>query len=128
MLKMWFAKYRVRSDAVIVSSAEELHSRYADILPGLASQNPTAYRLMRVLKELTPPIHVTDAVLKQWFLRYFDADHYIAKYGLIFGGFWSMPAANGCGYISADSNTKTVLHLQPFLLTVIPKWCYSYAH
>ena len=73
MLKMWFAKHRLPSDAVTVSSAEELHTRYGDILPALAAQNPTPYRLMRVLKARTPPLYVSDAVLKQWFLRYFDA-------------------------------------------------------
>ena len=55
MLKIWFAKYR---DAVTVSSAEELHNRYGDILPALAAQNPAAYRLMRVLKARTPPLFV----------------------------------------------------------------------
>ena len=42
MLKIWFAKFRLPSDAVTVSSAEELHRRYGDILPALAAQNPTA--------------------------------------------------------------------------------------
>ena len=74
MLKIRFAKFRLSSDAVTVSSAEELHRRYGDILPALAAQNPTAYRLMRVLKARTPPLYVSDAVLKQWFLRYFDAE------------------------------------------------------
>ena len=73
MLKIWFAKFRLPSDAVTVSSAEELHRRYGDILPALAVQNPTSYRLMRVLKARTPPLYVSDAVLKQWFLRYFGA-------------------------------------------------------
>ena len=50
MLKIWFAKYRLPSDAVTVSSAEELHTRYGDVLPAIAAQNPTAYRLMKVLK------------------------------------------------------------------------------
>jgi len=82
MLKIWFDKHRLPSDAVSVSSAEELHRRY-----GLAAQNPTAYRLMRVLKARTPPLYVSDAVLKHWFLRYFDAEpihaagHLELKYG-----------------------------------------------
>ena len=50
MLKHWFAKYRLPSYAVTVSSAEELHTRYGDVLPAIAAQNPTAYRLMKVLK------------------------------------------------------------------------------
>ena len=60
---------------------------YGDILPALAAQNPTPYRLMRVLKARTPPLYVSDAVLKQWFLRYFDAEpinsagHQELKYG-----------------------------------------------
>ena len=74
MLKIWFAKFRLPSDAVTVSSAEELHRRYGDLLPALAAQNPTAYRLTRVLKARTPPLYVSDAVLKQWLLRYFDAE------------------------------------------------------
>jgi hypothetical protein len=69
MLKIWFAKFRLSSDA-----ADELHRRYGDLLSALAAQNPTAYRLMRVLKARTPPLYVSDAVLKQWFLRYFDAE------------------------------------------------------
>ena len=84
---MWFAKFRLPSDAVTVSSAEELHRRYGDILPALATQNPTSYRLMRVLKARTPPLYVSDAVLRQWLLRYFDAEpvnsagHLELKYG-----------------------------------------------
>ena len=87
MLKIWFAKFRLPSDAVTVSSAEELHRRYGDLLPALAAQNPTAYRLTRVLKARTPPLYVSDAVLKQWLLRYFDAEpinsagHLELKYG-----------------------------------------------
>ena len=87
MLKNWFAKYRLPSDAVTVSCAEELDRRYGDILPALAARNPTAYRLMRVLQARTPPLYVSDAVLKQWFLRYFDAapinsaGHLELKYG-----------------------------------------------
>ena len=43
------------------------------VLPALAVESPTPYRLSRVLKARTPPLYVSDAVLKQWFLRYFDA-------------------------------------------------------
>ena len=68
MLKIWFAKFHLPSDAVTVSSAEELHTKSA-----LAVQNPSAYRLTRVLKARTPPLYVSDAVLKQWLLMYFDA-------------------------------------------------------
>ena len=74
MLKNWFAKSRLPSDAVTVSSAEELHRRYGDLLPAPAAQNPTAHRLRRVLKARTPPLYVSDAVLKQWLLMYFDAE------------------------------------------------------
>ena len=87
MLKLWFANYRMPSDAVTVSSADELHSRYGDILPALAVQNPTAYRLQKVLKARTPPLYVSEQVMKQWFLRYFDAEpihsagHLELKYG-----------------------------------------------
>ena len=70
---IWFANFRMPSDAITVSSAEELHRRFGDILPALAAQNPTAYRLTRVLKARTPPLYVSDAVLRQWLLRYFDA-------------------------------------------------------
>ena len=84
---IWFAKFRLPSDAVTVSSAEELHRRYGDILPALAAQTPTAYRLMRVLKARTPPLYVSESVMRQWFLRYFDAvpinsaGHLKLKYG-----------------------------------------------
>ena len=64
ILKTWMEKFRMPSDAVTVSSAEELHRRYGDVLPALAAHNPTAYRLMRVLKARTPPLYVSDAVLK----------------------------------------------------------------
>ena len=74
MLKIWFAKFSLPSDAVTVSSAEELHRRYGDLLPALAAQNPTAHRLRRVLKARTPPLYVSDAVLTQLLLRYFDAE------------------------------------------------------
>ena len=52
ILKIWFAKFRLPSDAVTVSSAEELHRRYGDFLPALAAQNPTAYCLTRVLAKV----------------------------------------------------------------------------
>ena len=74
VLKMWFANFRLPSAAVTVSSAEELHRRYGDVLPALAAQNPTAYRLTKVLKARTPPLYVSDEVLKRWLLRYFDAE------------------------------------------------------
>ena len=51
-----FAKYRLPSDAVTVDSLEELHGRYGDVLLPLAAQNPTAYRLNKVLRERTPPL------------------------------------------------------------------------
>ena len=98
MLKIWFAKYRRPSDAVTVSSAEELHTKYGDILPALAAENPSAYRLMRVLKARTPPLYVSEEILKRWFLRYFDAEPYISNYGVIFGDTVS------------ESNTNIVLH------------------
>ena len=56
MLKLWFAKFRLPSDAVTVSSAEELHRRYGEIFSARAVQNPTAYRLTSVLKARTPPL------------------------------------------------------------------------
>ena len=84
MLKLWFAKYRVPSDAVSVDSLEELHSRYGDVLPALAAQNPTAYRLNRVLKERTPPLYVSDEVLKRWLRRYTDGGLLGVSSGLFF--------------------------------------------
>ena len=75
------------NDVVIVSSAEELHRRYGDVLPALAVQSPTAYRLNKVLKERIPPLYVSEEVLERWFLRYFDAEpinsagHLELKYG-----------------------------------------------
>ena len=66
MLKIWFDKYRLPSDAVTVSSAEELHTRYGDVLPAIAAQNPTAYRLMKVLKAV--------------FLKSIPKLYYFAKY------------------------------------------------
>ena len=50
MLKLWFAKYRVPSDAVTVESVEELHTRYGDVLPAIAAQNSSPYRLTEVRK------------------------------------------------------------------------------
>ena len=87
MLKVWFHSFRVPPGAVVVSSAAELDSKYGDWLPALAAQNPSSYRLSKVLKERDPPVYVTDQVLKHWFSRYFDADpinaagHLELKYG-----------------------------------------------
>ena len=50
MLKIWFAKYRLPEDAVTVSSAVDLHTRYGEVLPAIAVQNPTPYRLSKVLE------------------------------------------------------------------------------
>ena len=84
MLKLWFAKYRLPSDAVTVDSLEELHSKYGDVLPSLAAQHPTAYRLNKVLKERTPPLYVSEEVLKRWLRRYTDGD----LLGINLGLFW----------------------------------------
>ena len=84
MLKLWFAKYRLPSDAVTVDSLEELHSRYGDVLPSLAAQHPTAYRLNKVLKERTPPLYVSEEVLKRWLRRCTDGD----LLGINSGFFW----------------------------------------
>ena len=56
MLKLWLQKYRVPADAVQVSSVAELVEKYGDILPGIAAENPTAYRLQRALKGCVPPV------------------------------------------------------------------------
>ena len=87
MLKVWFTSYRLPPGAVVVSSSEELHSKYGDWLPALAAQHPSAYRLSKILKERDPPMYVTDQTLKSWFSKYFDADpinsagHLELKYG-----------------------------------------------
>ena len=77
----------LHNDAVIVSSAEELHRRYGDFLFALAAQSPTAYLLMSVLKAWTPAFYVPDEVLTEWFVMYYDSDlvnstrHLEPKYG-----------------------------------------------
>ena len=87
MLKVWFAKYRLPSDVVTVSSVEELNRTYGDILLALAVQHPTSYRLMRALQTRTPPVYASDSMLRNWFLRYFNmepvnsAAHLELKYG-----------------------------------------------
>ena len=87
MLKFWCSKFRLPSDAVTVSSADELQSKYGDVLASLAAQNPTSRRLTRALKALTPPLYVAEHTLKTWFRMYFDADvinsagHLELKYG-----------------------------------------------
>ena len=87
MLKVWFAKYRLPSDAVSVSSAEELNRMYGDILPALAVQHPTSYRLMRALQTRTPPVYASGPTINHWLSRYFhmepinSAAHLELKYG-----------------------------------------------
>ena len=87
MLKLWFAKYRLPDDAVTVDSLEELHSRYGDVLLPLAAQNPTAYRLNKVLRERTPPLYVSEEVLKRWLRRYTDGDLLGINSGLLWDRF-----------------------------------------
>ena len=93
ILKLWFDKYRLPSDAVTVSSAEELHTRYGDVLPALAAQNPTAYRLDKVLKERTPPLHVSEEVLKRCQRRIRDV--YQASAVVVLSAMYAGPSTEG---------------------------------
>ena len=63
MLKLWFARYRLPSDAVTVSSADELHRRYGDLISEHFAQHTTAYTLRIALSQRKPPAIVTDCLL-----------------------------------------------------------------
>ena len=50
-----------------VWSSAELQQKYGDVLPLLAEENSSPYKLCKALKTRTPPVYVTDAIAKEWF-------------------------------------------------------------
>ena len=66
---------------------QDLQEKCGYFLGVLASEHASSYRLGRALKLRAPPVFATDAVLKEWFKRYLDADpinsagHLELKYG-----------------------------------------------
>ena len=51
--------------AIIMASVAAAARADCDLLPTLATQNPATYRLMMVLKERTPPLHVSEKVMRR---------------------------------------------------------------
>ena len=72
LLKQWFLKYGhvkgssgdVHTASISISGRAELEAKYGEILPSLADSHPSAYRLCKALRQLTPPVLVTDGVAK----------------------------------------------------------------
>ena len=65
VVKVWWES-RQRRLTPGISSAQELHDKHGAQVTALAVENPTYFKLCKALRELDPPIFVTDGVAKQW--------------------------------------------------------------
>ena len=93
VLKQWLQKYgsgsshaTLRTNATL--SAKELQEQSGDSLHAESRDAPTAYKLKKALARRAPPIHASDAALRQWFSKYHVADSHekvvtAARHGLI---------------------------------------------
>ena len=70
----WLQQYRPNESAVKIESAADLEEKYGDLTRQYAVVNPTAYLLCKAYRARTPPVHFTDGVAKQWFLKYCGGD------------------------------------------------------
>ena len=110
MLKNWFSKYRMPGDAVPGSSAEGLHTRYGDVLPAIAAQNPSPYRLTKVLKAVFFEFDTKLTLLFRILFLKVTAKCYQNRISVRSSAF--------------QSNTNMLLRLTVVFLDVVSKWYY----
>ena len=52
------------------SSAIEFEDKFGVLAAPLADEHNTAYKLTRALRDLTPPVYITDGVAKSWLAKF----------------------------------------------------------
>ena len=86
-VKTWCQKYKHGNVQFSVSSCKELHEKYGDLVNVLAVNSPSAYLLVRALRDREPAVYISDEVAKQWLKKYFNlsnidnAGHLESRYG-----------------------------------------------
>ena len=68
----WYQKYKHGNVQFSVSSCKELHEKYRDLVNVLAVNSPSAYLLVRALRNREPAVYISDEVAKQWLKKYFN--------------------------------------------------------
>ena len=88
LLKVWFLKAGMPEGGLKVDSAAELQERYGELVLRLSVQHRSPYTLCKALRAQEPPLYVTEAVCKVWFLTQpprlefvHSADRLELKYG-----------------------------------------------
>ena len=76
--KLWWRKYRVMPGQVSIASAAELEEKYGTAIRHLGIQYDTAFKLCGALRQLDPPLYVSDKVAMTW-LRLYSSKETIVK-------------------------------------------------
>ena len=68
--RTWFSKYRLPAGAARVCTAAELEAQYGDVVRAELGDSATPYRICGALRSKTPPLYVSEPVLKAWLREY----------------------------------------------------------
>ena len=82
-LQVWFHNYSAPTDAVRVSSVEELERVCGSDLPAMAAQHGTEHKLWEALKARTPSVYVGCKILRVWLRKHMQLER-IHSAGLSF--------------------------------------------
>ena len=69
-VRTWWTQYRVVDSGDRLTSAEALQEQYGSIIAHYAVEHATPFKLCQALLRHDPPICISDAVAKQWLLKY----------------------------------------------------------
>ena len=69
-VKQWWTSHRVQPGAARIQTAKDLQELHGSRIQHLVAEHSTAFKLCKALREMDPPVFVTDAVAKQWLLKY----------------------------------------------------------
>ena len=79
-VRTWWSNHRTPAEASIKNAAE-LQAKYGDVLRSLAVDNPSAYLLVKALRERNPPIYVSDGIAKHWLNTHFPKEKHVENAG-----------------------------------------------
>ena len=68
--KLWWSKYRDVPGKVSISSATELEEQHGPAIRHLGIEYNTAFKLCGALRQLDPPLYVSNKVATTWLLQY----------------------------------------------------------
>ena len=68
--KVWWRQYRVVPGKVSISSATELEEQHGSAIRHLGIECNTAFKLCGALRQLNPPLYVSNPVAATWLLQY----------------------------------------------------------